>query len=295
MFVWMSGLLDISRMWYTENQRRYFFEKVDSLYSQCCVRAVKELLPPSKNQQVEQKINDGADINDWWDSDLFSGYDLHTFNKKLVYPAMFDELEENVYYRDEVFDNAPAENMKDWYKCSVVKSLLHEFVNDEEDPYKLNDRLSDKEIACFSYTVCRIYADYMKQHLHIDDEDADRLLKLLYCGEFAQNEWLNIVNGEHINKIQNRVTRRFLRSFLFNNYNMGMDPFLFSEFLNDEIISPIYNTIYNSRHEILAAGRKYLAENEDNRWSPHEMDNFCNYVIENVKLEFEAPDFDGYR
>ncbi len=26
MFVWISGLLDISRMWYTKNQRRYFFK-----------------------------------------------------------------------------------------------------------------------------------------------------------------------------------------------------------------------------------------------------------------------------
>ncbi len=76
---------------------------------------------------------------------------------------------------------------------------------------------------------------------------------------------------------------------------MGMEPVLFSEFLHDEVLSPIYITIYDSRHEILKTGRKYLEQNADKRWSPNEMDNFFNFIIDNVKMNFKAPDFSGYK
>jgi len=294
MFVWMTGLVDASRMWYTENQRKYFFEKVDSLYTEYCVRFVKEILPASKSQQIEQKIRDGLDIEDWWDNELFSGYDPKEFQSEKVYPAMFDDLEKNKYYYEEICTDAPEENIEDWYNCSVVKSLLHEFVNDEEDPFKLNDHLSDKEIACFSYTICSIYVQFLKQYLEIDEEYSDKLLKLFYCGEFAQNEWLNLVNGEHFKEMRPRLTHRFLYRYLSGDYDMGMDPKLFSEFLHDEVLSPIYRTIYYSRYEILKAGRKYLEQNADKRWSPNEMDNFYHFIIDNVKMNFKAPNFRSY-
>ncbi len=295
MFVWMTGLLNVSKMWYTENQRKCFFEKVDVLYTEYCIHFVKEMVSPSKSWEIEQKIRDGINIEDWWDSKIFLECNIEHFEQEKVYPAMFNDLEKNGYYWKEIYTNAPAENIEEWYKCSIVKSLLYEFVNDEENPYKLNDQLSDKEIACFTYTICSIFVQYMKQHLNIDDENSERLLKLFYCGEFAQNEWLNLVNGEHIKEMRHRLTERFLYRYLSGDYNIEIEPTLFSEFLHDEVPSPIYRTIYDSRHAMLRIGRKYLIQNADKRWAPSEMDNFYNYIIENVKMDFEAPNSNAYK
>lgn len=295
MFIWMTGLLNMSRMWYTENQRKCFFEKVDFLYIEYCVHFIKEIVSPAKSQEIEEKIRAGINIEDWWDNKTISECSIKQFEQEKVYPAMFDDLEKNGYYWEEIYTNAPAEKIEDWYECSIVKSLLHEFVNDEEDPYKLNNHLTDKEIACFTYTIYSIYVQYLKQYLNIEDEDSDRLLKLLYCGEFAQNEWLNLVNGEQVKEMRHRLTERFLYRYLSRDYDMGIEPMLFSEFLHDEILSPIYITIYESRFEILKTGRKYLAENADKRWTPSEMENFYNFIMDNVKMNFEAPDFNAYR
>nr|WP_308507967.1 hypothetical protein [uncultured Stomatobaculum sp.] len=295
MFIWMTGLLNMSRMWYTENQRKCFFEKVDALYIEYCVQFVNEMIPPAESREIEQKIRAGINIEEWWNSKFFSECSAKYFEQEKVYPAMFDDLEKNGYYWEEIYTDASDENIEDWYKCSIVKSLLHEFVNDEENPYKLNDQFTDKEIACFSYTICSIIVNHLKQHLHIDYEDADRLLKILYCGEFAQNEWLNLANGENIKEMRHRLTERFLYRFLLKDYDMGIEPMLFSEFLHDEILSPIYIEIYESRFEILKTGRKYLAENAEKCWTPSEMDNFYNFIMDNVTMNFEAPDFNAYR
>ena len=294
MFVWITAFLNLSRMWYTENQRRCFFEKVDDLYKEYSIQLIKEMLPSERIPEIEQKIRDGISIEDWWDDELFPGYDFEQFEQEKVYPAMHDDLIKNSCYWEDVCHNAPPERIEDWYKCSFVKSLLHEFVNDENDPYQLNDQLTEKEIACFSYAICSILVQYLKKHLHVKDKDADKILKILYCGEFAQNEWLNIVNGENIKEMRHRLTERFLRRFLSIDYNMGIEPALFSEFLHDEVLSPIYITIYDVRHEILKAGRDYLAKNAEKRWTPEEMDNFYNHIIANVKIEIEEPDIEGY-
>lgn len=286
MFTWMSCFLQLSRMFYTENQRKVFFEIVDGLYEKYCIQYVREMVPSDRLPRIEALIEKGANVDEWWDEECFSGIDKDSFLKGKVYKAMYDDVVENGAYWEEVCEHAPMEKPEDWYANSFVKALLHEFINDDEDPYKLVDHFSDREIACLSYTICSILTIFIKESLDVSDEDADYMLSVLYCGEFAQNDWLNKVYGENVKEIRSKVTKKFLYAFLDREYSQKAGSQMFYEYLDDEILEPVFVTIYDHRFEILGAARKYLADYGDNRWTQKEMDDFCQYIIKSVPMRF---------
>lgn len=294
MIVWVTPLLGRSRMFYTENQRKCFFEKADELYEEYCVRFAKEIVTPEKSDELEKMIRKSAIIDDWWEEEYFPGWDKNAFLSKKVFKALFDDLDTHKFYWEEVCSRAPRENPETWYQNSTVKSLLHEFINDEEDPYKIIVELSEREIACLTYTLYSIFVNFLQKYLEINSEDADKILAIMYCGEFAQNEWLNLIYHENIKDIQRHVTERFLYAFLMDDYSRGMEPDAFYEFLHEEIMGAFYREIYDVRAEILKAGREYLSKNDTNPWSPKEMNSFYKYITDNVNLEFEAPHFEWY-
>ncbi len=294
MLVWMSSLLEISKVFYTENQRECFFRKVDETYRQCCLRLARDLLPADRQQEAEERILRGDEAEDWWKALSLPASGLQSFLRDRVYPALFEELEAEHYYVDQIYRTAPPEEPEGWYRCSTVKSLLHELINDEEDPYRIKIHPSDMSIAYLSYTICSFYTEQIRRNLHVADEDAEYMRKLLYCGEFAQNAWLDLVYREASEQIRPRVTDRFLYAFLAREYSMGMEPILFSEFLHDEITAPLYLALCEARGELLDAAETYLTEHPDPRWTPAEMERFFDYVAEHVKLDLEEPRFDCY-
>ena len=239
MFIWMSGLLNWSRMFYTENQRKCFFEKVDILYEQYCILFAEQMVSSEIISHLRDLILNGDNIDDWWEETGLSEDDKDAFLQEKVYKAMFEDLEKNNCYWEEVRRNAPAEEPEKWNQNAIVKSLLHEFINDKDDHYQIVDQLSDKEIACLTYAIYSIFVDYIKTHLKVSDEDTEYMMRVLYCGEFAQNEWLNLVSGENCQNIRGRVTEGFLYVFLEKEYSFGIEPILFSEFLHDEILRPV--------------------------------------------------------
>lgn len=294
MIIWSRALLGASQMFYTENQRKLFFDMADGLCRMIIAELIKKKYP-ERSEEAGRLTRESMDMDEWWDTLAVPQLDLTQFLYETVHPSLFELLKKHNFYREEIIANAPEETPEDWYKCSTVKSLLHEFINDEKDPYKIIQRLSDKEIACFSYAICSIYTDYLKKYLHVNDEDSDWMLKILYCGEFAQNDYINMIYGEKVQKIRSKVTMYFFFVHLFHDYNMGIsDQPAFYEFLHDEVVGPVYRTILEARYEILSAGEEYLFKNEDEVWSPRFMEGFYRFILENVKMEFEAPDVRGF-
>ena len=294
MFVWMSRLLDISRVFYTENQRECFFRKVDDVYRRCFIQAVWQTLPHEQYIRAESKISRGEQAEDWWKDVVGSGYDLDEFLREKVYKPMFDDLETNGYYMDEVMDTAQPENPEQWFRCSTVKSILHEFINDEDDPYRISIPLTDRMIAYLSYMVYSIFADHISRSLRMGEEDTTRMLKLMYCGEFAQNDWLNLVWREDVREIRRKVTERFLYAYLYGEYSLEMEPATFSEFVHDELILPVYWAFYDVRKDIMEKSLAYFSENEQARWTPAEMERFHRYITEKVPLKLEEPHLEWY-
>ena len=294
MLVWMRGLVGASKMFYTENQREYFFRKVDELYQRYCIQLAGEVLPEDKCAEAEKRIIDGESVDDWWDEYVSLDVDKDSVIYEKVYRPLFVDLVNNHYYTYETYMNAPSENPAEWYKCSTVKSLLHEFINDEEDPYEIIVPLSDEQIAYLSYAICSIYVRFISRNLQVNEEDADYMLNLLYCGEFAQNDWLNHVFNERESAIRPRVTDLFLYTMLERKYSLGMKSVLFSEFLHKEVTASFYRAVYNARHDIMERSFEYWAANADNEWTPAEMESFYQYIVSNVKLYFDKPHVEWY-
>lgn len=295
MFVWMSGLLDVSRAFYTEKQRECFFKKVDQLYEKYCIQSVREVFPGDVCGQIEKKIRQGNKVEDWWETFAGPEADMESFIYDRVYKALFDDLRANIEdYVEEICSTAPEERPEEWYKCSLVKSLLHEFINDRRDPYKIAVHLSERETAFLAYTICSILSGRIRRTLGMNDRDAGYMQKVLYCGEFAQNDWLNLAWHENVQTVRRKVTEQFLYTFLSKEYNPGMDPASFSEFIHDEIISPFYMAVYEAREEIMEKSREYWEDQAASEWMPDEMDRFCRYITEHVDLEMEEPHLEWY-
>ena len=294
MFIWMSRLLDISRIFYTENQRECFFRKVDDVFRRCFIQAVWQTLPHEQYVQAEEKINSGEQAEYWWEDIVGTEYDLDGFLHEKVYKSMFDDLEINGYYTDEVMDTAQPEDPEQWFRCATVKSILHELINDEEDPYRISIPLTDRMIAYLSYMVYSVFVNRISRSLRMEKEDTARMLKLMYCGEFAQNDWLNLVWREDVKEIRRKVTERFLYAYLYGENSLGMEPATFSEFIHDELILPVYWAFCDGRKEIMEKSMAYFSENAQNKWTPAEMDRFYRYITENVPLKLEEPHLEWY-
>lgn len=295
MFVWMKGLLDVSRAFYTESQREYFFGIVNQLYRRRCVQAAHETFPEDDWDEIEEQIRQGREVEEWWGRFAGPESDMEEFAIEKVRKAVFDDLRANIDdYVEQTCSLAPEEKPEEWYKCSFVKSLLHEFVNDRKSPLKITVHLSDKETALLTHTVCWILVSHFRRTLHMQDEDAEYMMKLLYCGEFAQNDWLNLVCREKVRKIRRGVTEQFIYAFLAGKYNCGMDPASFSDFIHEEMMTPLYMAIYNARDEIMAKSREYWEEHTEDTWLPFEMESFCRYITDHVDLDIEGPRMDLY-
>lgn len=295
MLVWMSRLLDVSRAFYTEKQREYFFRLVDEIYRHCCIESVREVFPGSAGDEIKKMLCEGRTVEDWWDKYAGPEADMDSFLYDRVYKAVFDDLQVNIEdYVEEVCTSAPEEYPEEWYKCSFIKSLLHEFINDRKDPYKISVRLSDKETAFLAYALCWILTIHFRNVFDMKDQDAEYMLKILYCGEFAQNDWLNMFYHENVQTIRRKVTEQFLYAFLSGKYNPGMDGASFAEFIHDEMLAPVYMTLYDAREEILEKSREYWAGHAQPCFEPDEMENFCQYITCHVHMIIPEPRMEWY-
>ena len=295
MLVWMSRLLDVSRAFYTEKQREYFFRLVDEIYRHFCIESVREVFPGPACAEIEKRICEGRTVEEWWDEYAGPEADLDSFLYGRVYKAVFDDLQVHIEdYVEEVCTSAPEEYPEEWFRCSFIKSLLHEFINDREDPYKISIRLSDKENAFLTYALCWILTVHFRNFFDMEDQDAEYMLKLLYCGEFAQNDWLNRFYHENVQTIRRKVTEQFLYAFLYGRYSHDMDGAYFAEFIHDEMMAPVYMALYDAREEIMEKSREYWESHTQSYFVPGEMENFCQYITYHVHLNIPEPRMEGY-
>lgn len=124
MLVWMSRLLDVSRAFYTEKQREYFFRLVDEIYRYFCIESVREVFPGSAGDEIEKMICEGRKVEDWWSAYAGLEADMDSFLYDRVYKAVFDDLQANIEdYVEEVCTSAPEEHPEEWYKCAFIKSV----------------------------------------------------------------------------------------------------------------------------------------------------------------------------
>lgn len=295
MLVWMSRLLDVSRAFYTENQREYFFRLVDEIYRHSLLESAREVFPGSACGEIEKMICEGRKVEDWWSAYAGPEADMDSFLYDRVYKAVFDDLQANIEdYVEEVCTSTPEEHPEEWYKCAFIKSLLHEFINDRMDPCKISVRLSDKETAFLTYALCWILTIHFRNVFDMKDQDAEYMLKILYCGEFAQNDWLNMFYHENVQTIRRKVTEQFLYAFLSREYNPGMDGASFAEFIHDEMLAPVYMALYDAREEIMEKSREYWADHSQSFFVPYEMEDFCRYITYHVMLNIPEPRMEWY-
>ena len=273
----MNSLFKMCRMFYTENQKDSFLWKALSLFLQYFKENSKDYLSPEDyityvEEKDEERCNEIQKV-------LVEQDDLYI---KSGWMTIVD-MQLNNGYAEEIIANAPEETQEKWFMCDFAKSLLYDFIRDEDDAFKINRRLTNREIAHFTYYIYTVLVQHIKTKLNIDEELCTRMLDLLNCGEYTQNKWCNFMQNERFENIRPCVTRDCIcKMLLLEKSGKGMDSFDLWEYVHEEIERPVYIAIHKARFEVLEIGRKFLDENTGIEIA---LDEFYQYVTDRVDLD----------